>query len=157
MSAKAVGAYLATVREARGITTKTVAEAIHSSPTHVWRIEKGVTEGVSAELLHRFIAAIGARLEEVHQILLDEAMPADEGKRLAHELIASEQLPGSDLTDQSSDAEVRQALRDLEQRLRPGQRWQWLRLGLVLLDEPVAAAETPLAPPLTELPEERRE
>lgn len=136
MSAAALGAYLIVIREARGITAKAVAEAIGSTPTHVWRIEQGVTKAVSAELLHRYIHVIRAGLADVHTIVLDAEMTIEDGIRLAQRLLASEKLPGSDLTAQASDDAVRAALRDLEGRLSLGQRRQWLRLGLVLLDEP---------------------
>ncbi len=137
MSAAALGAYLIVIREARGITARAIAEAIGSTPTHLWRIEQGVTKAVSADLLHRYVQAIAASLTDVHAIVLDAEMTKDDGIRLAQRLLASEKLPGSDLTTHASDDAVRAALRDLEGRLSLGQRRQWLRLGLVLLDAPV--------------------
>jgi transcriptional regulator with XRE-family HTH domain len=148
MSAEALGAYLIVLREGRGITARAIAESISSTPTHLWRIEQGVTKGVSADLLHRYAHTVRARLEDIHAILLDPAMPKEEGIRLARCLLDSEATPGHNLTAQASAEELDQALRALEQRLSLRQRRQWLRLGVVLLGEPGPdeAGEPPAAP-----------
>ncbi len=78
---QAVGAYIATLREARGINPTALGRLVGTSASQITRIEQG-SQDPRASLLFAIIDALQGRYEDVRQLLLTEA-DDDLGRQLA--------------------------------------------------------------------------
>jgi DNA-binding XRE family transcriptional regulator len=98
MGIHAVGAYLAALRESRGLSQQRLADMIGHSKRQVIRWEQG-KETPSALHLHLFVAAVRGSIIQVHQLLINPNATVDDGYTDAA-VWASQALPPEPGVDQ---------------------------------------------------------
>ena len=95
----ALGAYLRTIRRARGYSQESLAEAVETSKRTIERLER--YEGdITVPILARIIATLGASPERVHYLAMHSAISEDDAEAMAKSWLRghSEASPSSLLT-----------------------------------------------------------
>jgi transcriptional regulator with XRE-family HTH domain len=120
--AEQFGAYLRRLREAKGLTQKTLAQRIDLSPAMVGLIESGERRATRGQIL-RAASALEASVEEQDRLLdsagqlpaaYDRVPPTDPDVRLLAEILGDPKLSAEERR------EVRLAVRLTALRWRPG-------------------------------------
>lgn len=97
MGVTAVGAYLRTLRESRGLTAMDVVAAIlreepdlqpRPTPGHISKIENGTIGSPGLWIITAITRALGGNPAHVSWLILDRAAPATRGRELAAEWLA---------------------------------------------------------------------
>lgn len=79
---KAVGAYLQTLREGRGLSRPWVAERAGTNGTNIYRIET-LGQEPRPRMLIGFVRAVQGSFDDIDELLEDDNLPVDVGVELA--------------------------------------------------------------------------
>jgi hypothetical protein len=90
MGMKAVGAYLRTLREGRGLSRVWVAEQAGTNDTSIYRVEQRGQEA-GPKILIGFVRAVSGSFDDIDELLKVDDLPVDVGVRLAEQRLSSEQ------------------------------------------------------------------
>jgi len=94
----AAGAYLRTLREARGLTRDEVAYQIGTNGVQVMRIEKGEVD-TRGSLLMALARRVQANVDQLSRLLLDDKATAEDGQQLATRWLSSHEIAEIDAMD----------------------------------------------------------
>lgn len=70
---EAVGAYIRVMAEQRKLKIITVSNAAGVASNYIWRLEHGDTESPSFEIIAALVTAVKGSMEDVRQLLLEQA------------------------------------------------------------------------------------
>lgn len=100
---EAVGSYIETLREVRGLQSQTVvALAGLENSTYLWRIEQGKLKNPGASQILAIIEAVGGSFEHVARLMKSDKATRADGKRLAIQWLNESQQQS--LTDRIEQA-----------------------------------------------------
>lgn len=86
---KAVGAYLETLREARGLSRVWVAEKAGTNDTSVYRVERR-GQAAGPKILIGIVRAVRGSFDDVDELLREDDTPETVGRHLAEVRLAEE-------------------------------------------------------------------
>jgi transcriptional regulator with XRE-family HTH domain len=144
MGKEAVGAYLMTLRKARGLSQSEVVrlladmdpEVTTTSESQISRIEHG-SQDTRAVLALGYVRVVGGSTEHFEQLLFDQDATADDGIKLAKMWLYGELISKMDQNSVSADVKrVAQNLRKI------GRIQEWLRYGEWLSENPPNTKQT---------------
>jgi len=116
MTMQAVGAYIATLREARGINPTALGRLVGTSASQISRIEQG-SQDPRASLLFAIIDAVQGRYDDVQRLLLTDA-DVNTGHQLAEALLTDAENERIDVViDNVADAELVAIIREMREDL----------------------------------------
>src|SRR5688572_2207965 len=90
MGMKAVGAYLQTLREGRGLSRVWVAEQAGTNDTSIYRVEQRGQEA-GPKILIGFVRAVNGSFDDIDELLRDDDLPVDVGVQFAQRRLSVEQ------------------------------------------------------------------
>lgn len=86
---KAVGAYLQTLREGRGLSRVWVAEQAGTNDTSIYRVEQRGQES-KPKILIPLVRAVRGSFDDIGELLKDDDLPIEEGVKLAEVRLRAE-------------------------------------------------------------------
>lgn len=112
----AAGAYIRTLRDALGLRLEDVAAAANTSESQVSRIENGEQE-TRGSLLLAIVRAVRGRAEHIQDLILDNTLTAEDGKKKAQEWFTRAEVVAGEEARQMTDEELVARLGELDQKL----------------------------------------
>lgn len=82
MGMKAVGVYLETLREGKGLSRPWVASKAGTNDTSVYRVERRGQEA-GPKILIGMVLAVGGSFRDINELLADDDLPSEIGRQLA--------------------------------------------------------------------------